>query len=325
MKTSLRTLRARGIPIAAVALFVCVLAYAQATWVPPAPVHLVVPYPAGGGTDIAARLVANGVGSALGQPFVVENRAGANGIIAADHVWGAQPDGLTLLFGSADVISINPHTYSTMRFEAAAFRPVAPIAKIGVVLAGRQGIDAQTLPELIARAKTKSYSYAHWGAGSNGRIGIEILQSQAKIQPLLGVPFQGTAPALGSLLSGHVDLMLVPTPLVIANRSKLVIYGVASKQRYPGLKDVPTLAEQGYEVDADIWFGVLAPPKTPQPAIDAVQAQLTKVVRDPATQARMIDLGLMPDLSEPARFGEFILSENGRWGSVIRAANIKIE
>jgi tripartite-type tricarboxylate transporter receptor subunit TctC len=301
------------------------LAWAQTAWTPSKPVKLVVPYPAGGGTDIAARLVAAGMGNSLGQPVMVDNKPGANGVIAADYVYAAAPDATTLLFGSADVISISPFTYPKIQFQPNGFSPVASIAKIGVVLVGRADIDAKTLPELVAKAKTKEYSYAHWGAGSNGRIGMEIFQTQAGAQKMLGISYLGTAPALVALLSGQVDLMLVPTPLVIANRGKLVIYGVASPERYAGLKDVPTLAELGYPVDANIWFGVLAPPKTPQAAIDAIQAQMTRVVHDPAAQARMIELGLQPDLSDPKGFAGFVLSENNRWGAVIKAAGIKIE
>lgn len=305
--------------------FAAVAAVAQSTWTPPKPVRLMVPYPAGGGTDIAARLIAAGIGNSLGQPVVVDNRPGANGVIAADYVYAAAPDATTLLFGSADVISISPHTYPKIQFQPGGFVPVTGIAKIGVVLAGRPDIDAKTLPELVAKAKTRQFSYGHWGAGSNGRIGVEIFQAKSGIKPMLGVPYLGTAPALLGLLSGQVDLMLVPTPLVIANKGKLVVYGVASPERYPGLPDVPTLAELGYDVNADIWFGVLAPPGTSALAVDALQGQMAKVVRDPATQNRMKELGLAPDLGNPRRFGEFVLSENQRWGSVIKAAGIKIE
>lgn len=314
----------RSLLLAAVCVCASV-ASAQSGWSPNRPVRLVVPYPAGGGTDIAARLVAGGVGNALGQPVVVENKAGANGVIAADYVFAANPDATTLLFGSGDVISISPHTYPKIQFKPSGFVPVAPIAKIGVVLAGRADIDAKTLPDLIARAKGREYSYAHWGAGSNGRIGIEIFQSQSGIKPMLGVPYTGTAPALAALLAGQVDLMLIPTPLVIASRSKLTVYGIASPERYPGLPDVPTLAELGYPVDANIWFGVLAPPGTPKDAVEAIQAQLTKVVHDPATQAKMKDMGLAPDTSPARQFGDFVNTENQRWGTVIKNAGIKIE
>jgi tripartite-type tricarboxylate transporter receptor subunit TctC len=312
--------------LAAVLGGLCIgLAWAQQAWTPAKPVRLIVPYPAGGGTDIAARLIAAGMGDSLGQSVVVDNKPGANGVIAADYVYAAPPDATTLLFGSADVISISPFTYPKIQFQPNGFSPVASIAKIGVVLAGRADIDAKTLPELVEKAKTKEYSYAHWGAGSNGRIGMEIFQSQSGAKKMLGVSYLGTAPALVALLAGQVDLMLVPTPLVIANRGRLVIYGVASPERYAGLKDVPTLAELGYPVDANIWFGVLAPPKTPQAAVDAIQAQMTRVVHLPATQARMIELGLQPDLSDPKSFAGFVLSENNRWGAVIKAAGIKIE
>jgi len=318
-----RLIRLAVLPL--LALSFAAPAAAQGPWTPTKPVRLVVPYPAGGGTDIAARLVAAGMGNSLGQPVVVENKPGANGVISADYVYAAAPDAGTLLFGSADVISISPFTYPKIQFQPNGFMPVSPIAKIGVVLVGRADIDAKTLPELVANAKKKEYSYAHWGPGSNGRIGMEIFQSQAGSQKMLGVSYLGTAPALVALISGQIDLMLVPTPLVIANRQRLVVYGIASPTRFAGLKDVPTLAEQGYPVDANIWFGVLAPPKTPQPAIEALRAQMTRVVRDPAAQARMIELGLEPDLSDPGRFAEFVLSENNRWGAVIKAAGIKIE
>ncbi|VTU42012.1 Bug family tripartite tricarboxylate transporter substrate binding protein [Variovorax sp. RA8] len=326
--TPLGSWRTRIALVALVALLVLAVSShvaAQQAWAPSKPVRLVVPYPAGGGTDIAARLVAAGMGTSLGQAVVVDNKPGANGVISADYVYAAVPDATTLLFGSADVISISPFTYPKIQFQPNGFSPVAPIAKIGVVLAARADIDAKTLPELVAKSKTKEYSYAHWGPGSNGRIGMEIFQSHAGSKKMLGVSYLGTAPALVALLSGQVDLMLVPTPLVIANRSRLVIYGIASPERFAGLKDVPTLAELGYPVDANIWFGVLAPPKTPQPAIDVIQAEMTRVVHEPATQARMIELGLQPDLSDPRGFAGFVLSENNRWGAVIKAAGIKIE
>lgn len=298
---------------------------ADAAWRPDKPVRLVVPYPAGGGTDIAARLLASGIGGGLGQPIVVENRPGANGIIAADHVYASPPDGSTLLFGSGDVVSINPNTYAKVGFKPEGFVAVAPVSMIGVVLCGRSDGPARTLAELVAEVRRRELSYAHWGAGSNGRIGIEIFQTQTGAKPLLGVPYQGTAPALLGLLSGQVDLMLVPTPLVLANRAKLAVYGVASPVRYPALKDVPTLAEQGFDVDANIWFGVLAPPGTPAAAVDVLRSRIVQVVRDPAAQQKMSENGFLPDLSDPALFGQFVRAEHARWGAVVRAAGIRIE
>jgi len=312
---------------AALALCAVFAAHAQQAaqgWTATRPVRLVVPYPPGGGTDIAARMVAGGVANSLGQPMVVENKPGANGVIAADYVYDSAPDAATLLFGSGDVVSISPHTYPNIRFKPDGFVAVAPIAKIGVVLAGRPGLDAKTLPELIEAARKRQLSYAHWGVGSNGHIGMEIFQTQSKAQKMLDVPYLGTAPALLALLAGQVDLMLVPTPLVIANRDKLRVYGVAAPERYTGLKDVPTLKELGYPVDADIWFGVLAPPGTPQPAVEAIRRELGRVVQDPSVQARMIDQGLQPDSAGPAGFADFVKSENRRWGAVIQSAGIRI-
>jgi len=320
--------RLRRAAWAALALFAACAAQAQQAaapgWTASRPIRLVVPYPAGGGTDIAARMVAGGIAGSLGQPMVVENKPGANGVIAADYVYESAPDAGTLLFGSADVVSISPHTYPNIKFKPDGFSAVAPIAKIGVVLAGRPGLPARTVAELVAGARERQYTYAHWGPGSNGRIGMEIFQSQSGVQKMLDVPYLGTAPALLALLAGQVDLMLVPTPLVIANRAKLQVYGVASPQRYAGLKDVPTLAEQGYPVDADIWFGVLAPPGTPQPAIEAMRREFGRVVNDPAVQARMIEQGLQPDSAGAAGFADFVKAENHRWGAVIQSAGIRI-
>ena len=310
--------------LAALALCAAVPVAAQQAWTATRPIRLVVPYPAGGGTDIAARMIATGVADHLGRPMVVENKPGANGVIAADYVYGAAPDASTLLFGSGDVISLSPHTYTNYRFKPDGFAAVAPIARIGVVLAGRPGLEPKTLKDLVASVKTRQYTYAHWGPGSNGRVAMEIFQTQTGAKKMLDIPYLGTAPGLMALLAGQVDLMLVPTPLVIANRGKLQVYGVASPTRYAGLPDVPTLQEQGYPVNGDIWFGVLAPPGTPQPAIDAIRAELGRVVADPGVQANMIQQGLQPDTSDPARFGDFIVNENHRWGAVVKAADIKI-
>lgn len=299
-------------------------AMGQEGWTATRPIRLVVPYPAGGGTDIAARMIATGIAERLGRPMVVENKPGANGVIAADYVYGSAPDASTLLFGSGDVISLSPHTYTNYRFKPDGFSAVAPIARIGVVLAGRPGLEAKTLKELVASVQTRQYTYAHWGPGSNGRVAMEIFQTQTGAKKMLDIPYLGTAPGLMALLAGQVDLMLVPTPLLIANRSKLQVYGVASPTRYAGLPDVPTLQEQGYPVNGDIWFGVLAPPGTPQPAITALRRELGRVVADPSVQKSMIEQGLQPDTSDPGRFGDFIKNENQRWGAVVKAADIKI-
>jgi tripartite-type tricarboxylate transporter receptor subunit TctC len=299
---------------------------AGAQWSANKTIKLVVPYAPGGGTDVLARIVAQGLGTSLGQPVVVENRPGANGIVGANALYSAPADGTNLLFAAADFISVAPHIYTKeVTFQPNGFKPVAPVAKMGFVLAGRADSDVKTLRQLVAKAKTKDLTYSHWGPGSMAQMGMEIFKSKAGIPSMLQVPYGGAGPALTALLGGQVDLAFVPTPLAVANRDRLTFYAIGSPQRFPAIKDVPTLSEAGYAIDSDTWFGVLAPPGTPQPAIDAIQAQVTKVVNDPATRARFAEMGYTPFASDPRDFGRFVTAENARWGTIVKEANIKVE
>jgi tripartite-type tricarboxylate transporter receptor subunit TctC len=299
---------------------------AQSTWTAARPIKLVVPYAPGGGTDVLARIVAQGLGNSLGQPVVVENRPGANGIVGANALYAAPADGTNLLFAAADFISVAPHIYTKeVTFQPNGFKAVAPVAKMGFVLAGRADSEVKTLAQLVAKAKSKDLSYSHWGPGSMAQMGMELFKSKAAIPSMLQVPYGGAGPAMTALLGGQVDLAFVPTPLAVANRDRLTFYALGSPQRFPAIKDVPTLSESGYPIDSDTWFGVLAPPGTPQAAIDAIQAQVTKVVNDTATRARFSEMGYTPFAGDPRAFGKFVEMENSRWGGIVKAANIKVE
>lgn len=299
-------------------------AQTAAKWVPAGPVKMTVPYAAGGGTDVLARLVSSQVGNALGQPIVIENRPGVNGILGTNLVYGAHPDGQTLLFAAADFISIAPHVYrNAVKFDPARFAPVALIAKMGFVLASRADNSAKNLQEVIARARAKEVTYAHWGPGSTSQMAMELLRSKAPGFRALPVPYGGAAPVLNAVMAGDVEYGFVPTPLAMASQSKLKLYAIASPQRFAGIKDVPTLAEKGYAVDADTWFGVLAPPKTPAAVVEALRAQLVVAAADPRVGARMAEMGYTATHIAPEDFGAFIQSEYARWGSVVRAANIQ--
>lgn len=305
-------------------------AFAQAPaasgWVPARAIRLVVPYAPGGGTDVLARIVATGIGNSLGQPIVIENRPGANGIIGANQVFAAVPDGTTLLFGCADFISVAPHIYKkAVTFQPNGFRAVAPVAKMGFVLAGRNDRDPKNLQQVVALAKAKGNTYAHWGPGSMAQMGMKLLESKAGITDMLEVPFGGAAPVMNAVLAGQVDYAFIPTPLANANRSRLTLYALGSPERFGSIKDVPTLTESGYAIDADTWFGVMAPPGTPQNIVDAIQAQVAKVVNDPAFTLKAAELGYSPMSGDAKKFASFIESENARWGQVVKAANIKVE
>lgn len=302
------------------------LAHAQQKWTPASPVKLVVPYAAGGGTDVLARLISSAIGDQLGNAIVVENRPGVNGILGTNHVYAAEPNGQTLLFAAADFISVAPHVYrKVVKFEPTGFSPVALIAKMGFVLASRPDSPTRTLADVIERAKVKEVTYAHWGPGSTSQMAMELLRSKVPGTKMLPVPYAGAAPVLNAVMAGDVDYGFIPTPLAIASQSKLRLYAIASPARFPALPDVPTLAEKGYDVDADTWFGVLAPPKTPQHIVDAVRAQVVEASRDPKVRARMADLGYTATAVRPEDFGAFIKSEYDRWGGVVRGAGIQVE
>ncbi|MBO9676647.1 MAG: tripartite tricarboxylate transporter substrate binding protein [Acidovorax sp.] len=302
------------------------LLHAQAKWEPASPIRLVVPYAAGGGTDVLARLISAQVASALGQPLVIDNKPGVNGILGTNLVYAAPADGMTLLFAAADFISVAPHVFKkVVKFEPTRFTPVAPIAKMGFVLASRADNDAKDLAEVIERAKAKEVTYAHWGPGSTSQMAMELLKSKVPSMKLLPVPYGGAAPVMNAVMAGDVQYGFIPTPLAIASQSKLRLYAIASPTRFAGIKDVPTLAEKGYGVDADTWFGVLAPPQTPQNVIDALQAQVVKASQDPHVRTRMAEMGYTATSVAPRDFGGFIQSEYDRWGAVVRAANIRVE
>ncbi|MGE8365115.1 tripartite tricarboxylate transporter substrate binding protein [Cupriavidus sp.] len=302
------------------------MAAAQPGWMATKPIRLVVPYAPGGGTDVLARLVVAGLANSLGQPVIVENRPGANGVIGANVVYAALPDGCTLLFAAADFISVAPHIHKkVVQFQPNGFRPIAPVAKMGFVLAGRPDADTKTVQDIVAKAKTNALTYGHWGPGSMAQMGMELLKSKAHIDNMLEVPFGGAAPAMTAVMGGQVDYAFIPTPLAVANRTKLRLYALGSPERFGSIKEVPTLTESGYAVDADTWFGVLAPPNTPQPIVDAIQAQIVRVTSEPGFRARMADMGYTPITIDAKKFGEFVQAENVRWGAAVKAARIRIE
>jgi tripartite-type tricarboxylate transporter receptor subunit TctC len=312
--------------LGASALYSPGISSAQSKWAPTSAIRLVVPYAPGGGTDVLARLVSAQMSDALGQPLVVDNKPGVNGILGSNFVYAAPADGQTLLFAAADFISVAPHVYKkVVKFESSSFAPVALLAKMGFVLASRADNDAKDLAEVIERAKAKEVTYAHWGPGSTSQMAMELLRSKVPAMKLLAVPYGGAAPVLNAVMAGDVQYGFIPTPLAIASQSKLKLYAITSPVRFAGLKDVPTLTEKGYAVDADTWFGVLAPPKTPQNVLDAIQGQVVKASQDPQLRARMAEMGYTATAVAPRDFGGFIKSEFERWGSVVRTANIRVD
>jgi len=295
-------------------------AHAQG-WTATQPVRIVVPFSAGGGSDVAARLIAQSLGNSLGQPVVVENKPGASGAIASDIVYTAPPDGHTLLLGTADTQGMNPHV-NKVRYDSMKYVPVAGIAKVSYMLVGRPGLSAPDLKTLVAQSKTTSFSYGSSGTGAAAHVQMSMFLDTAKITNMLHVPYQGVAPAFQALVAGQVDLTVVPVALAAQYRDKVRFYGVASLQRNEALPDVPTLAEQGYPVDGDPWVGLIAPPGTPTAAATAIAEKVHAALAQPEVQKKLRELGMTPYLGTQAEFAEFYKKDYPKWGEAIRAAGI---
>lgn len=297
-------------------------------WQPNAAIKLVVPYPPGGGTDVVARLMVASVGEALGKPMIIENRPGANGVVGANAVFLNKPDGQTLLFGVADIISTTPYVNpKPVTFNPDGFSAVAPVATGGYVLIARKENKNSDVAMVVAAAKEPGASptYAHWGAGSMSQMAMELLKLQAGMPSMRAIPYAGSAPTLNAVLAGQVDYAFVPPGLAAANQASLRIYAISSAERIPLLKETPTLKEKGFNIVADTWYGVVAPPETPKHVVEAINKAINKSTASPTFAARLLDMGYVPMSSDPAKFNSYIKAENKKWGNVVKDANLKIE
>ena len=320
---------ARRVCLAAIALGAwTATAQAQDTtvsWKPARPIRLIVPYPAGGGTDVAARVVADRLHAQLGQPVVVDNRGGANGIIGSQIAFNAPADGMTLLVGTIDTQALNPNVYTNLTYQPGAFIPVAPIALVPMVFAGAKNGKAQSVKELIDLARNSETNYGHYAVGSLPHLASESFKQQAGITRMQPIPYQGTGPGSTALMAGQIDMMLLPLTIGMASADRLTLFGLASAERFPNAKQVPTMAEAGFPIEADAWLGVFAPPHTARPIIDALHRAVSATVGDPDTSKRLLDLGIRPQrFPTPEAYSAWVASEQNRWGKVIQGLGIKL-
>jgi tripartite-type tricarboxylate transporter receptor subunit TctC len=297
----------------------------EQAWRPTRPVRLIVPFPAGGGTDQVARLFADKLQARLGQSVVVDNRGGANGIVGTQLANAAPPDGLTLLIGTIDTHATNASLYANLPYDPEAFVPVSAVATLPMVLAVSKQGRARTMRELTAVAATGQGNYGHWAVGSLGHLASELFKQQANMPTLQGIPYQGTGPGMQALIAGQIDVMYMPLALARANAERLSILGVASPQRFPSAKDIPTMAEVGYPLDADGWIGLFAPPKLPPAIAQSLHKIASETIADPELNKRMLDMGVAPQRFESINaYGQWISAERARWGKVIKGLGIKL-
>jgi tripartite-type tricarboxylate transporter receptor subunit TctC len=313
--------------LAAAAALALAAGFAHAQY-PTKPVKIVVPWPPGGAVDTIGRLIAQHISEPLGQPVVVENKAGAAGAIGSEQVAKAEPDGYTLLMGSTTVISVNP-ALQPLPYKPTDFSPITMVAFVPHVLVINAEVPASNLKEFVAwvKANEGKVSYASAGPGTPHHIAGEMFKSLAGVQ-MLQVPYKGTGPALIDLLANRVQFMSVEAvaalPHVKAGRLKAL--GIATPQRNALAPDIPTVAEAGlpgFEVTA--WYGVVAPNGVPKEAAAKLAGAISKSLEAPAFRDKLTGMGATPVGGTPEEFGAMLVKENAKWAKAIKDANIKIQ
>jgi tripartite-type tricarboxylate transporter receptor subunit TctC len=294
---------------------------------PGRPVTLVVPTAAGGTTDFAARLLAEPLGQRLGRPVVVDNRAGANGVIGTQAVTRARPDGHTLLVQYSGYQVGTPAVVRNIGWDPLKdLAPVALLMDAPQVLLAHPSVPATTLGELIAYAKANpgKLNYASAGNGSMQHLGTELLKQRAGIE-LEHVPYKGTGPVMQDLLSGRVQLFLTTPPPAVPfiRNGQLRAIALSARERHPALPDVPTTAEAGLPgFVAEAWFAVFAPARAPAPLVEQLAAEISAITATPEFRAKAEEQGAVVRPMTPAELGARVERELAEWAEVVRAGNI---
>jgi tripartite-type tricarboxylate transporter receptor subunit TctC len=303
--------------------------FAGAEDYPSRPVKIIVPFPAGGSNDIIARIVAQKLTEQNGQNFLVENRGGAGGNIGAEAVASAEPDGYTLLLTAPPPLTINGSLYKKLPFDPAkAFAPVALIASVPIVLVVNPSVQAKNVGELIALAKSKpgTLNFGSSGMGSTNHLAGELLKSMAGID-IVHVPYRGAAPAMNDLLAGQIPFMFDNMPAVLPQVQGKAInaIAVAGSKRAEALPDVPTVSETVPGFEASSWFGLVAPAKTPAPALAKLSGQLETILKMPDVKKRLAELGAEPGTVFGDAFGQFMTDETAKWGKLVKASGATVD
>jgi tripartite-type tricarboxylate transporter receptor subunit TctC len=310
-------------------VFAALLAQGAAAQFPSKPVRIVVAFPAGGGTDIVARLLSPGLTDAWGQQVIVDNRAGASGVIGTEFAARSAADGTTLFLGTLGNLAVNQHLYPKMTVDPLRdFTPVTQVVAVHFVMVANPSVPANNVAELIALAKSKpgEINYSSSGPGGAPHLAGELFKSMAGVD-IVHVPYKGSAPSFQDLLGGRVsftcDSLVQALPYIRDGRLKaLAVLGAA---RTPLLPDVPTVGETlpGYELTN--WFGLVAPAATPAATVTRMNADVVKLLRDPAIAEKLSGMGATAIGNSPAEFATIMKADSEKWGRLIREAHIKAE
>jgi len=295
---------------------------------PSRPVELVVPFPAGGGTEIVTRLLGDGLAQRLGQPFVVLNRPGANTNVGTLAVVRSRPDGYTLLITSFG-LAANPSLYKKLAFDPQTdLEPITLIANTPTVLVVPLSLPVNSLPEFIAYVKARpgELNYASYGVGSSPHLAAELFQNMIGAK-MVHVPYSGGGPAAIGVMTNQVQALFssVVTVVGMLRGGTLKAIAIAADRRSELIPNVPTFAEQGLDYKIGTWYGLLAPAKTPSPIIDSLHRASASALADPSVRKRIFEQGADVVASSPAEFRAFIKAETERLSHIIRGANIQLD
>ncbi len=297
---------------------------------PNRPIHFIVPFPAGGPSDVISRVLTAKMSSLLGQPVVVENRAGAGGLTGIAYVARSAPDGYTIAIAPSSGLAMNVTLRDDMPFNPLKdLALMTQIVSVPEILVVNEKVPANTLAELVALAKSQpgQLTFASTGVGGMPHMAMELLEHTAGIK-LIHTPYTGAAPAVNDLLGGHVQMMFADIPVLLAaiQSGKVRALAIGSKTRVPTVPNVATTAELGMpQVEADNWYGLVAPAKTPRPVLDKLYAAATEALHSAEVKDKLAAEGVITVGNPSAEFHAYVEREIDRWGKLIKATGIKIK
>lgn len=293
-------------------------------------IRMIVPFPAGGGSDTMGRVVGQKLGERLGQQIVVENRPGAGGSIGAEMVAKAAPDGYTLLLGSTSEIAQYPNVNPKIAYNPQRdFAPISLVGNVPLILVAHPSLPVKTVRELVALAKSRpgAINFSSAGNGSTTHLAVELLVLTTRIR-MTHVPYKGSAPAVVDLVAGNVQVGIptMPAALPFVKTGRLKALAISTARRAPAMPDVPTMQEAGVDrYDTALWTGILAPSGTPNAVLLRLQSEIANIVRLPDVEEALAKQGAEPASSTPEQFSAFIKSELAKWAKVVKESGVRID
>ena len=308
----------------AAALAAPIAARAQPTGYPNRPIRLIAPFPPGGGVDLTARLLAEPLGQALGQPVVVENRGGAGGVIGVEAMAHSPADGYTLSLTGAGTVTAGPHL-RRLPYDAMGLAHITRLVRMPFILAARTNLPAKDLAAFMELGKRQEIRWASGGIGTSQHLTGELFKQMSGLQ-MVHVPYRGTGPALNDLAARVVDAYFGdPATLGLINNGQALAIAVTSPERWPLLPNTPAAAEGVPGYQSENWYGLAAPPGTPEPILNFLSQKVMAVMAEPATRQRFDGAGLHPATMGIADYRDYLRRDSETWARVVRAGNIRVD